>query len=527
MKSVADAVSQFVATAGPGVVFTLPGSSCLTLLDGMASLGLRIILGREETACVHSAHGDSALNRRFGCVVLSRGPGALNGMCGFATACDGFPVLLLLGDNERVYRGRNVVNQDLPMEAAFAAVGPTYVLVDPVDCADTLLKVHRHLFQERRSCVLIIPSDVQKMDAMGTSLQLPAYTAESAAAGVIDWKMVFQSAERPFILWGRAVSRHPLLNMAAQAVMAAHPGLDYGVTMRGLSNIPPGVRGIVGTQGHPEVNELVVRSDGLLVVGERLAAEATGNLSAFRTSRRITSLAVPGEEQTYIRSDMEEVVSIEQLREALHGLANIRMPSPVGIKERPATDAPPRLSDIFDIMPDTMAVTLDSGQNFFWAAHAIAQGPPRTVLYSDLQGAMGFAIPAAIGATSCRNVPVAAVVGDGGFLMSLAELHTISLERLPVKIIVLDNACLGMVRQTQRTRSLATVGTGLGQTDFVSLAKAFRFRFFDDRSTLSEIKQDLVQPNPSLVLINVDPNRSLRVRGGVNLPLPLQMGNRT
>lgn len=520
---VADGVAEFIAELGISTIFALPGSSCLTTLDAVAERGISVVLGAEETATTHMATGYAAVSQAgVGCAFVSRGPGTVNALCGVASACDGDPVLLIAGDNPRALRGKGFVNQDLPIAAAAAALVPTFVLEEASQLWASLESIRRLLIGERRSCVLILPSDVQ-LEAVDREVQelFRAGVASDLASQVQEFELDSIQFDAPgtFVVWGRDAGRDVLIRAAVERLIARLPALQSSVTMRGLSYIPAGALGILGTQGHEAVNAAATSASRLVIVGEDLRAEAVGDPQAFSAgfdeiisiswgqTTRPPQWLHPTQE---ILTDRDAVVSwLESQAE------------PEATDGRSVQIGEAWLEPIAALLKRTderTVVTLDSGQNFFWAADALARSGPRAVVYSDLQGTMGFALPAAIGAVAAGARSAVAVLGDGGLLMSLGELATIQRSGLSVTILVIDNAGLGMVRQTQVSRGLAHTATDLSALDIRTLAEAFGLAY--EKIDVSAADIDMASTRSRILHLEVPSDLMLRNRGGIAGRLP-------
>ncbi|MFG6402484.1 thiamine pyrophosphate-binding protein [Microbacterium sp. P04] len=520
--NVSEAIAAMLMADEIQSIFTLPGSSCLSLLDSIRARGARIVLTGNEPSAVHAAHAYSATRSAgYGCAVLSRGPGAINGAVGIATASDGFPVLVIAGDNETRWRGRDVVNQDLPLGRVLAGLCDVFDISSPDESIECLQAARRVLFEQRRSCVLIVPSDVATAEIPVGAAPAPSSALEPRAAARRVRPGILKSAKRPFVIWGRSVAECEEATRAAARFIASRPDIPTAVTMRGLSNIPSGTWGLVGAMGEPELNNELLQSDLLVVVGENLRAESTGSLDEFHAGRFVLSIGPSAERQRYVQAGAEvecDVDSLPHWIDRLHEELPVRE-STVGPPLMPLTETEDLVRLVIDEVQPSV-VTLDSGQNFFVAARALSRARGRRVVYSDTQGTMGFAVPAALGAGIALNASTLAVVGDGGLLMTLSELPAIADAALPILLLVLDNSSLGMVRATQLARSMHPVATSLPSLRWSNIAATFGFSYHEIANTCDT--RSVPIGRPAIVRIAVPDSLRLMSRGSVRLPLPVE-----
>ncbi len=522
--TVAEVIAHLAAMNKVHTAFTMPGSSCLSIVDAFGAAGLHIVTTADETSAVHAAHGFASADRAdraFGCAIVARGPGAVNAMCGMVTAGDGTPVLLIAGDNDLAQRNRRVVNQDLPLERILSAAFPTFDIDSPDRLEECLPLLFEHLLDRRESCAIVVPNDVQGMDAGAVGGRLsegrPFKFPKASESRTDDLTRILRRQRLPFLIWGRGVGLDPKLRAAAENFLVANPHINSAVTLRGLSGIPAGVRGLIGTQGHPDVNALAMASDAIIVIDEDLRAEGVGQLETFVAGRKVYSFSPSQQTQSFVPAEQRDI----NRSQLIDVLSSTKLDGPAGPGVSTRIPALPMLASMFAELPSATPVTLDSGQNFFWAADALILTSQRRVIFSDLQGTMGFGLPAAIGAALAIGRPVAAVLGDGALRMGMGDLATIKDLNLPVKIMVVDNLGLGMVRQSQSAKGLRPSATSSGALPLRELAGAFGFHYHNTAAAGSIHLSKLVDDRASIIHIEVPPDRTLTTRGSTKSPLPV------
>jgi acetolactate synthase-1/2/3 large subunit len=521
-RTVARVLAEALLEDGVRKVFTLPGSSCLSILDALQECGVASVLTGNESTAVHAAHGVVASGAAdYGCAVLSRGPGAINGAVGMVTASDGHPVLLIAGDNDSRLRGRGIVNQDAPVAEMYAALCDVYELTVASQAELTINAIRRSLRERRRSCVLVVPSDVA--DSLGGSDVTPTRVAASMeVSGGVDVstiKSALQSCSRPFIIWGRSLPRYEGARNAVKHFHQRHPGVPTAITMRGLSWQVEGTWGTIGTMGDPELNKLLLDSDLVIVVAEELRAEASGALEPFIQDKEFISVGGVEDRQSLVPAGDHIVLSGSDIVKLIDELfvgpqAKARDEIARGV---PLNRIEALVASVIEFCGPA-AVALDSGQNFFVAARALGAVAGLPVLYSDTQGTMGFAIPAAFGVSAFSGCKTLAVVGDGGMIMTLSELPMIAADALPVTILVLDNQSLGMVKATQDVRSMRHTATILPRLNIAAIAHAFGYAY-TLVSNASELR-DVDSSKPNVIHVELPTNLELISRGSTRDRLP-------
>jgi len=425
----------------------------------------------------------------------------------------------------------------VPLERVFQSVVPCTVM----ERAGDLRHVQDFLSEslaKRKSAIAVIASDVFGMTAP-TDLPPAPQQKRNKEIEMIDERLakwlttVIPKSKKPLIFIGRGVTRLPNLRSAMCEFMKEHPHIPCVVSLQGLRFPSEGLKGIVGIMGEGRANRLVYECDHLIILDERLGIECTGAVHEFLANKRVSSIEVSSEPQnaftphfSFRISEQAFIQFLDKLGIELHATEDSAWAQDISALQTPMSFPETCLRELFarcDI--GEYAICLDSGQNFFWAARSLGGTKKILPIYSYHQATMGFALPAAVGASCAKEEGgVLAVCGDGGFLMHCAELETITHYNLSVKVVVLDNQGLGMVRQTQLAKHMNPLSVDLRVERFECLAQAFGLPFFeirDEKNARYTIERFLDSPGAALLQIHIDPALQLGSRGNAFSPLPL------
>ena len=497
-------VWESLVREGVEVIFGFPGGTVIELYHTLPEYPLRHVLVRHEQGAVHAADGYARSTGRVGVCMATSGPGATNLVTGLATAAiDSSPLVAITGQV-----GMNVVGKD-----AFQEVDTTGItlpitkhnyLVSDVNELATVIKEAFYIAQEGRpGPVLIdIPKDVQNSVAEyeypeGVDLpglrDTPRVSQEEAqkTAGILN------NATRPLILAGQGVTLSGAQSELKSLSEKAH--IPVVTTLLGKSCIPethPLCLGMGGMHGEAYANRAVQAADVIFAVGMRFDDRFTGHLTAFARDALIIHADIDRAEigknvpvDLTLIGDARQVLSeilpfVEQAERAewIQRIETWREESAVrDILNTETERLIPQyvIRKIWEATRDNPPIMVsDVGQNQMWEAQYFFHDRPRGLLSSGGLGTMGFALPAALGAKIGNpDIPVWVVVGDGGFQMNMQELATVAQEQVPLKIALLNNGYLGMVRQWQELFfDRRYSGTRLFNPDFLKLAEAFGIR---------------------------------------------------
>jgi acetolactate synthase I/II/III large subunit len=487
-------------------VFGYPGGAILPAYDALKHSSIHHVLVRHEQGATHMADGYARATGGVGVAVATSGPGATNMVTGIATAMlDSSPIVCITGQV-----GSKLIGSDAFQETDITGVTlpitkHNYLVTRPDELARTVREAFYVARSGRPGPVLIdITKDAQQssceFDWEAAKPQLPGYRPDLSPAPEEYAKAIelIHNSKRPLILAGHGI----LVSGAMQEVreLVERAGIPVALTLLGLGAFPashPLNLGMMGMHGEAWVNHTIQDADLLLALGMRFDDRVTGNLKTYAPNAKKIHVEIdPAEINKNVKVD---VALVGDLREVLHEL----IPYVESIDRSEWLDYIDRLkgdSAVRDIqnLPDSghlyaahvindlwretrhgdTVVVTDVGQHQMWEAQYYKHEEPRSLITSGGLGTMGFALPAAIGVKVARpEAEVWAVVGDGGFQMTMAELATMVQENLKVHIAIINNGYLGMVRQWQEffyERNYQA--TPLLNPDFVKLGEAYGIR---------------------------------------------------
>ena len=486
---------------GVEIVFGYPGAQNLPLVDALIGVPLRFVLSRHEQGAAHMADGYARASGRVGVAIATSGPGATNLVTGVATAMrDSIPTVFVTGQVPAGLMGTDAF-QEVDILGITRPITKGGLLVR---CADEIAPAMHRAFALARSgrpgpVFVDICRDAQQQSTIPTwpteSESRSAATNADLDAAIPDALALCARARRPVILAGHGV----IASDTSRALLELAERLDAPVatTLLGLGAFPARHAlslGMMGMHGTAAANRAIQAADLLLALGMRFDDRVTGRIDAFAPGARKIHIDVdPAELGRRIAVD---IAIAGDLRDALGHLA-AHAPRRRNIGWRAQIDAWQHEASRRDIVdgdaddellhgPHVIAalsratngraiVATDVGQHQMWTAQYYGCERPRHFITSGGMGTMGFGLPAAIGAKLARpEAEVWVVAGDGGFQMTQCELATLVQEKLDIKIAILNNGYLGMVRQWQELfYDRRYTATPISSPDFVSLARAY------------------------------------------------------
>ncbi|EPP6261307.1 acetolactate synthase 2 catalytic subunit [Cronobacter sakazakii] len=477
---------------GVDTVFGYPGGAIMPVYDALYDGGVEHLLCRHEQGAAMAAIGYARATGKTGVCIATSGPGATNLITGLADALlDSVPVVAITGQVAAPLIGTDAFQEVDVLGLSLACTKHSF-LVTSLDELPEIMSQAFHLANSGRpGPVLIdIPKDIQLasgelepwLSSVEDTFAVPQAELEQARA-------LLSQAEKPMLYVGGGVGM-------AQAVPAlrefmAQTQIPCAVTLKGLGAVEasyPWYVGMLGMHGTKAANLVVQECDLLIAVGARFDDRVTGKLNTFAPHAKVIHMDI----------DPAELNKLRQAHVGLQGDLNALLPAlqcPMAIdawRDRVAAlrhdhdwrydhpgegiFAPLLLKQLSDRKPVNSVVTTDVGQHQMWAAQHMRFSRPENFITSSGLGTMGFGLPAAVGAQVARpDDTVICVTGDGSFMMNIQELGTVKRKQLPLKIVLLDNQRLGMVRQWQQLFfSERYSETNLSDNpDFLTLASAF------------------------------------------------------
>src|SRR5213594_3695427 len=537
--------------SGVDVLFGYPGGAIMPFYDALhGHPALRHILVRHEQAAAHAADGYARASNRVGVCVATSGPGATNLVTGLATAhMDGSPVLAITGQVSRPMLGRDAF-QETDVVGVTAPVTKHNALVrDVAELADVVREAMAIAVEGRPGPVLVdVPKDVQNQKAEYESRAIrPAKAPREAGRPLNDDALreiarLIASAERPLMMIGRGII---VSGAYAEVVaLAERTGMPVITTLLGISAFPQAHAlhlGMPGMHGEVHVNKAIQAADLIVGVGMRFDDRVTGNTATFAPRAKIVhidvnpaaiglnvpvAVGIVGDARRVLERLLSIVTARDCLpwREEIQGLKHDR-------EELFAGGLSPEviLSALADVTGGRCTIVSDVGQHQMWVAQRYPFQRPNTHITSGGLGAMGFAVPAAMGVRLARpDEPVWAISGDGGFQMNMAEIATMVQEGIEVKLAVFNNGYLGMVRQWQQFfHGGRYSNTPILSPNYVKLAEAYGipgWRVTQASEVSDALRQANTAPGPALVemVIEQEANVFPMIVPGGSLSEPLE-----
>ncbi|MEZ6975369.1 MULTISPECIES: acetolactate synthase 2 catalytic subunit [Aeromonas] len=493
--------AQFLVQAlkkqGVTQVFGYPGGAIMPVYDALYDGGLAHQLCRHEQGAAMAAVGFARASGQVGVCIATSGPGATNLVTGLAEALlDSVPLVAISGQVPCAAVGTDAFQEVDVLGMSLSCTKHSFMVTDVADLPQVIAEAFAIASEGRPGPVLIdLPKDVQLANVQLTKApaQSPLFAVAEPEhlnpAELTAARTLLAAAERPVLYVGGGVG---MANAEQQLRnFAAATGMPAVTTLKGIGALDPDspvYLGMLGMHGTKAANYAVQQCDLLLVVGARFDDRVTGKLEEFAPEAKVIHLDVDAAEfgkrraaEVGITQDLKQVLprlamslAVDPWREHCANMAReyaFRYDHP----GQPIY-APALLKQLSARLPESSVVACDVGQHQMWVAQHMRFTSPRNHLSSAGLGTMGFGLPAAIGAKMSRpEDEVVLVSGDGSFMMNVQELGTIRRAQLKVKMVLLDNQRLGMVRQWQELffdgRYSETILSD--NPDFVALAAAF------------------------------------------------------
>ncbi|MDR0183778.1 acetolactate synthase 2 catalytic subunit [Lysobacter arvi] len=528
---------QALAAEGVDTLFGYPGGAIMPFYDALHGSQLRHVLVRHEQGAAFAANGYARASGRVGVCVATSGPGASNLVTGIADAMlDSVPMVIITGQVATPLMGTDAFQELDVFGMTMPIVKHSFLLRRVDDLPHVVAEAFRIARSGRPGPVLIdLPKDVQVGDASHLPQHVPARIDDVPApkdASLHAALALISQAKKPVIYGGGGIALGDAVQAFRTFVDATQ--IPTVLTLKGLGALPSGHAlnlGMLGMHGSRAANLAVQESDLLIVVGARFDDRATGKLAEFAPNARVVHMDLDACEIGKLRhADAAVCGDIRRTLTALtlpcaahlhgrHGAARREWRATCQQRTREfaarydapgeTVYAPALLKRLSELAPDAI-VACDVGQHQMWVAQHWRFASPRQHLTSGALGAMGFGLPAAIGAQmQSPGAHVVCVSGDGSFLMNVQELATLRRYGLPVKIVLLDNQALGMVRQWQELffdRRYSEIDLS-DNPDFGAIAAAFGVQALHvDRAESVEaaLQALLAADGPALLHVAID-----------------------
>jgi len=494
---------------GVDTVFGYPGGAILPAYDALLDHPIRHVLVRHEQGATHMADGYARASGRVGVALATSGPGATNLVTGIATAMmDSVPLICITGQVPEALLGSDAFQETDITGITLPITKHNYLVTKAKDIAPTLRAAFRLATSGRPGPVLVDitknaqqeetdwePRDRATSESDGFSRRSEPAEAKASALrpSLEEATALLASAKRPVILAGHGILKSGA--MAELLTLAERAHIPVAMTLLGIGCLPaqhPLNLGMMGMHGEAWVNDAIQEADLLLALGMRFDDRVTGKLTEYaQRAKKIHIDIDPSELHKNVRADvavqgdLKAVLGewLPQVEAKRHDAWLTRIgdlaggPTVRNIEELPDEGklcAAHVIHDIWRATEGKAIIVTDVGQHQMWTAQYYKVHEPGTFITSGGLGTMGFGLPAAIGAKMARpDKEVWAIVGDGGFQMTQAELQTMVQENVKVNVAIINNGYLGMVRQWQEFfHGRRYSSTPMTSPDYVKLADA-------------------------------------------------------
>ncbi|OCG11304.1 acetolactate synthase 2 catalytic subunit [Gilliamella sp. wkB292] len=485
---------------GVTTVFGYPGGQIMPLYDALYDGGIEHVLCRHEQGAAMAAIGYARATGKIGVCIATSGPGATNIITGLADALiDSVPIVAITGQVPNKLIGTDAFQEVDVLGLSLACTKHSY-LIDQAENLPNILEEAFYLANSGRPGPILIdvPKDIQLADLnyqkylspITTQRNLTNTTKSNISPADIELaKTMISQAKKPMLYIGGGVGLSGAIDELRQFMNFTQiPSVS---TLKGLGAADinnPYYLGLIGMHGSKAANLAVQECDLLIALGVRFDDRVTGNLNEFARHAKVIHIDIDQAEinklkQTHLglQGDIKNVlplihqtVAIDDWHNKIQELKNL-YPTRYDHPGDPIY-APALLKTLSERKSPTTIVTTDVGQHQMWTAQHMQFNDPKNFITSSGLGTMGFGLPAAIGAQLARpNDCVICISGDGSIMMNIQELTTIKRKKLPIKIVLIDNQRLGMVRQWQELFFNQRYSeTNLSDNpDFLMLAKAF------------------------------------------------------
>jgi acetolactate synthase-1/2/3 large subunit len=538
LRTGAEVIIDSIQQHGVEYIFGIPGGNAIPMYDALVDSSIKLVLARHEQGATHMADGYARSSGKTGVVLVTSGPGATNTITGILTAAmDSVPLVVICGQQLTTNLGLDAFQEADISGISFPVVKHSYLIKNPADIPRVMREAFYLANSGRPGPVLIdVPKNMSSayVEAnVNDDYHLPGYKIpkDGDPVKIEEAAAMLEKAERPVIIAGQGV----ILSGAEKALLylAEKNGIPVTNTLLGKGALPETHElslGMPGMHGTAYANMALNNCDLVMAVGSRWDDRIIGNAAKFCVGAKKIHIEIdPAEIGKMMKVDCSIIGDAKTVLEVMVGImrrgktepwlkqiAKWKKTFPLKYRKEGKLKAQHVIDEMYQLAGDKAVITTDVGQHQMWAAQFFKTSHPRHWISSGGAGTMGYGFPAAIGAQLANpDKLVIAVVGDGGFQMTLCELATAFIFRLPIKILLINNNYLGMVRQWQNMfydNRLSGVDLE-GNPNFVKLAESYGCKGFRIKrsSDVRRVLKEALEYNDGPCLIDAEVEKETNV----------------
>ena len=531
-KSGSELVLETLRDLGIDTIFGYPGGAVLPLYDAIYNFkGIRHILGRHEQGCLHEAEGYAKSTGKLGVAVVTSGPGATNAITGIADAMsDSVPLLVFTGQVARAGIGKDAFQEADIVGITMPITKYNYQVRETADIPRVITEaVHIATTGRPGPVVIDLPKDVSALETdfvYSSEIDLPSYqpTIEPNEMQIKKILKQLSKAKKPVLLAGGGISYAEAaaeLNEFAERYQI--PVVTSLLGQGTIATSHPLFLGMGGMHGSFAANIAMTEADFMISIGCRFDDRLTGNPKTFAKNAKVAHIDIdPAEIGKIIAVDIPVVGDAKKALQQLLAEPIVRNNTEKWIekvtkdknrvrsydKKERVVQPQAVIERIGELTNGDAIVVTDVGQHQMWTAQYYPYQNERQLVTSGGLGTMGFGIPAAIGAKIANpDKEVVLFVGDGGFQMTNQELAILNIYKVPIKVVMLNNHSLGMVRQWQESFYEGRTSESVFDTlpDFQLMAQAYGIKNykFDNPETLAQDLEVITENVPMLIEVDI------------------------
>lgn len=531
-KTGSDLVLETLRDLGVDTIFGYPGGAVLPFYDAIYNFkGIRHILGRHEQGCLHEAEGYAKLTGKLGVAVVTSGPGATNAITGIADAMsDSVPLLVFTGQVARAGIGKDAFQEADIVGITMPITKYNYQVRETADIPRIITEaVHIATTGRPGPVVIDLPKDISALETdfiYSPEVNLPSYqpTLEPNDMQIKKILKQLSKAKKPVLLAGGGISYAEAateLNEFAERYQI--PVVTSLLGQGTIATSHPLFLGMGGMHGSFAANIAMTEADFMISIGSRFDDRLTGNPKTFAKNAKVAHIDIdPAEIGKIISADIPVVGDAKKALQMLLAEPTVHNNTEKWIekvtkdknrvrsydKKERVVQPQAVIERIGELTNGDAIVVTDVGQHQMWTAQYYPYQNERQLVTSGGLGTMGFGIPAAIGAKIANpDKEVVLFVGDGGFQMTNQELAILNIYKVPIKVVMLNNHSLGMVRQWQESFYEGRTSESVFDTlpDFQLMAQAYGIKNykFDNPETLAQDLEVITEDVPMLIEVDI------------------------